>query len=378
MAFKKETCVFIAALVAAAFLTGNAFAFKIGDFDIKPLGSVSQKYDDNITSTKTNKIHDYITDLSLGLNVLNEGKEQQLSLTGTVDHEFYNKHSNFDNTSTYLDGNYNRDLSINDRIMLSDSFARAETPTTFADQFGSTPGHYAYILNRFNAGYTRDITKQFSLAVGYANEHYDPSREGSSSSDQNSANLRANYAFSSATIVSGSYGYARRSFSPGGKVTTQTADAILRQFLTKQLYVDLTGGASFIHDVEGKNSTNPRYEVSIANDVTEKTTLRASFAKHYDSNYSSANVFNSWRTSFFVDHKIFERLAGVLELFLGKGEYKNLGIEDKFSGASARLSYELTKDVSAYVSYSRSQTNSNVESRDYTRNLYSLGIRVRF
>ena len=69
----------------------NSYAVSMGDIDIKPRASLTEAFDDNVTSSNGNEIEDLVTTLSAGLDIGYEGKNQSLAVTGDIKQELYAK-----------------------------------------------------------------------------------------------------------------------------------------------------------------------------------------------------------------------------------------------------------------------------------------------
>ncbi|NTV29153.1 MAG: outer membrane beta-barrel protein [Candidatus Omnitrophica bacterium] len=367
-------------IFAACFaLTTAAHAFKIGDVDVNTLISASERFDDNITSVKTNKISDNITSLTVGLNASAQGKTRNLSLNGSISHEFFSQEKQYDNTSENLSASYSRQFDEYRSLGLSESFTHAEDPQTFSDEFGQVGvRRRSYYLNRFGMDYRKDISKQFSVSAGYQNEFYNRAGSDSVDSALNGVDLRGDYSFSSATIVSSVLGLSQRQYDPGDNIYTTTMDAVLRQFLTKQFYADFMLGVSHLQVSGGDSYTEPRYQFSLTDEVSEKTRYSWSIQKQFTTNPSNSDVFDQWRTSIDLSHRVYQRLTLGASLFYGEGEYVGQNIKDKFTGANGSLEYELKPSTSVYLSNTYSRTASTDNGREYARNVITLGLRGRF
>lgn len=370
------TCLLCAALLPSA----PAYAFRVGDVELTPLFSVEERYDDNITSSESNELDDYITKLSIGLEATAPGKTQELSLKGGVSHEFFSKEDGYDNTSENISLNYKKQMDQYQSLGLQEAFTHAEEPLTFEDEFGQIGvGRRAYYLNRFGLDYTKDVSKQFSMTAGFQSEIYDRSGEGTLDSYLNGINARFDYAFSSATIVSSVVGFSQRNYDPGDDIYSTNVDAVLRKFITKQFYADFMAGISFIKvGGGGDNYTEPRYQITLTDEVSENTRYSWTIQKQQTTSAWVSDVFDQWRTSLDVNHRIYNRLGLHASLFYGEGEYTGVNVKDKFTGMNGRLDYEITPRVTAFLSHTYSNTSSDLSSREYARNITMLGVRGRF
>ena len=92
---KKKIVISLLFLLVAS----NSYAFLYKELDLKVTGSVSERYDDNLTYTKEDKKEDYITRLGLGLTAQYEGKRRSLDLSGRINHRFNAKYEDIKNNS---------------------------------------------------------------------------------------------------------------------------------------------------------------------------------------------------------------------------------------------------------------------------------------
>src|SRR3989338_8328027 len=116
-------------------ISAEAWAYRLGNMEVKPRGGVSETYDDNITYTKINKIKDYITRPWVGFTAAYDNKRTTFSANGRYYHEFYANNSSFNNSGGDFTGSLSSELSKLDRISLSDTFSRTEEPRSFEDVF---------------------------------------------------------------------------------------------------------------------------------------------------------------------------------------------------------------------------------------------------
>lgn len=370
----------IAPVIAFVFalIPASCFAYQVGAFDVKVLGSVSETYDDNIAYTQTNEKDDFVTNAKVGLSAIYEGKTEALELRGNVAHHLYKDNSNYDNTSEDFALSAKKEFTQYERATLSDTFVHAEEPSSFEDEFGRTSGRYSYYRNRFNLAYSKDLSKEFTLIGRYLNDYDTYSASDMSDSWQNRIGLEGDYIISSHTTVFGSYDYYRRDFDPGSYATTNSLSAGARQYFTSQLFLDANTGLDFISSFNNKDYTKPHFTASLTDDFDETTRLSVAFDKRYYTNSSTEDLFNYWQTSVNFGKRLFPRLGFNASGFYGKGKYETFGIEDTLKGAGAGFTYDIKENIKGTLTYSYSKTTSNILSREYVRNAVSTGVTFEF
>ncbi len=143
-------------------------------FELTPMISVSEAYDDNIDLVKSGKQSDFITTVSPGLKLSMLKQHTTLSLTYSPSFAFYADHSD-NNTvghsgSLALDQLLTQHLSFN----LTDSLIRSEDP--LADQqdlAGERRTRRTYWRNSGQASFSYRFAAEDSLRAGYGNTWLD-------------------------------------------------------------------------------------------------------------------------------------------------------------------------------------------------------------
>ncbi len=356
----------------------DAFCLSLADVDVKLNARASEYYDDNITYSEDNEISDMVSRLTLGVTASMEGKLQAFESALNVAHEFYMDNSLYDNTSEDLTARYSRELLKFDRMSLKDTFRHADEPSSFEEAFETTPGRYQYYRNNFEVNYIKDISSQLVLSLIYAHEGYWRSRVDLSDSFLNRWGLEARHSITSSTILLFSYNYLIRAFDPGTSAKTNDLSAGLIQYITKQLYLNINGGLDLISSYNKEDYVRGHFSFSLTNDVDENTSTRFSFIKRYETNSSTEDLFDNWRISGALTHRLMERLSGTLSGFYGRGTYESLDTTDDFTGVNTALAYDFLPNIKGEISYLYAQTASNHADREYMKNRVTASIKVNF
>ncbi len=365
-------------LIFAIFLPVNSFAYMIGEVELEPTAAIRETYNDNITYVESGQKSDFITSLDVGINAKYEERTRSLNLAANLSRDFFERYTNFDNTYEDLSLSLGQEFSKYSRVSLKDTFSHSEEPRSFEEEFGRAGGRYAIYRNRFDIGYSRELTRQFSLLARYGNETNQYTRKDLSDSVSNTIGLESDYALSSMTVVFLSYDSARRNFDPGADASTQAVACGIRQYLNSRLFLDTKAGVNFVKAYNNQRYYKPLFYAALINDIDENTSTRVSFKKEYYANAYSSDIFNYWELSIAFTRRLSERLSGSISCFYGQGKYITFGIKDKLSGLDMGISYDLSKNVLARLNYAYSETESNTQSREYTKNTVSAGLRVDF
>lgn len=370
--------VIVGMIFGVLLLASTSQAFMWQGFEITPRASVREGYDDNVTYTKDNPIHDSITNLLFGAGVKQEGHTHSLAVDFNVAHQFFAQNISFNNTAEDVTVRLSKELSKYDQVKVIDTFSHAEEPRSFEDAFGRTSGRYFTYHNVFGLGYRRDLNEQIAWNLRYTNDTNDYSRKDMSDSSLNTVGTAVDYAFDSATIISPSYDYMYRDFSPGPSATENELAVNLRRFFTSQLYLDLQGGVDFFDSYGGQSYTKPMFRAALTNDIDETTQGGITFEKKYSTTSYTQDLLDSWRVSLKLAKQLTARFQAMASAFYGKGTYVATDQKDNLTGVNIGGSYELTRKAKLNLNYLYAQDDSTETSNSYIKNAVYLGITVEF
>lgn len=363
--------------VLSFFLAPAVYSFELGSFEMTPVATVKEQYDDNITSDQTDVISDFSTLLSIGLEGIRETKTDTLKIVGNIDQEIYAQENDFNNTSQDVYVKYKKELSAYDRLTVDNSFTHADKPTSLDDEFGRIAGRYDYFRNIFKLGGEHDFTEQLTVKGRYVADYYDPSLDSLKSSMLNKPGIEAAYALNSRTIGSLFYDFSNYAFEPGGTAIKHTTGVGVKRFFTSQIYLDVKGAADYIKTVTRDNTIRGMYFVGLTNELDETTKAGISFTKSSDLRYSSSDLFESWKVALTWGKQFTERMFLNVGAFTGIGEDQS-GNEEKFNGVITGLEYEVNKNVKVRLDYAFRQRDADAADQDYEKNTVSMGITIRF
>ncbi|MCG8430633.1 MAG: outer membrane beta-barrel protein [Candidatus Omnitrophica bacterium] len=355
-----------------------AYAYKVGGVDVHLVPSVHFTFDDNVGYDHENEIDDFIYILRFGLKADYEAKTESLSFLGHFNYNKYQDNERFDNWSQDFTVSFLKEFSEYLRLELSDRFEHAEEPSSFEDEFGRDEGRYSFVSNTITASLSKDVSKYLTLSGSYSNNIYDASREETDDSYYNSLALRADYLFSSHLTLQGFYRFSHRTYQGPGTIYFNTLALGSRYYFNSRLYADLTGAADFIHTLDGEDIVRPLFLGKLTRELDERSRAYLSFSRRSTAGATTQALFERWQFAIGADSQLFRRLYGFTELFYGEGEYDRLKIDDEFHGVSLGIVYEINEDTTVEARYSFSRTDSNLYTRDYKKNHFSLGLTREF
>jgi hypothetical protein len=348
------------------------------EFEVKVRAAAKQLFDDNINYSEKNRNTDFISTLSAGASLNYEGKRTQAEFAADVTQQLYWDLTENNNTSEHLSLVLNHQLTKYDSIQITDTFTHAYDPGSFDEQFGRVSGRYSYYSNQFGLGYMREFSEQLSAKVNYGYDVETTSREDLFDSFVNRVSLEGSYALSSKSIMFTTYEYHNRELESVGNASVNTFGGGWRQNFTEQLSLEGRAGIDLIDSYNGEELTEPMWKLTLIDRLTETHSAILSFTQRYSTNAYTDDIFNSWRVSGGITSQLSKKVLGSATAFYGRGEYDSTGIEDNLFGGQAALSYDLYKNYNLDLSYSYSQTTSNLNSREYRKNVVFLGVSGAF
>ena len=377
---------------------------------LKIEGKVTENYSNNITyaQDEENKIEQYTTMMTFGLDVGYEGKKRALRFGGQVRQPIRFDDSDVRNSSEMMTLDFNNEFSKHDRIRINDVYTHTRVPerfnqidfleecvkifrefgfdvarddprcSEFGREFGVNQGAFDTYRNDFNFYYSRSISDQIDVTVGYRNNQYDSSEENSNDSVRNEVNGRVNYKISEPTTFFLSYRYSDTSYDRGGNISTDSVQVGIRQYITKRLYFSGGIGMDFT-----PSSDETSYDAVLTAEIDEKTRVTIDFSRDIRTAVDREDVFRNWRVAGRVNRLLMDDMDVFLSAFYGEGDFVSAEVTDTLLGASVSLNYIFWQHkrgarINGNLGYTYSSLDSTDENRGYNRSSVDATLSVAF
>lgn len=376
--FPTASLLLLCAITCSHTATSYA-AQSIGTVDWDIHGNAAGVYDDNLTSRNEDPLDDYLTRLSIGVDLINESPNHLLQFTGDISQDIFSQYDDFNNNAQRFFVNFENYITKYDKLVLQNNFTNTEDPRNFEDTFGREEGRYRYVRNNFSARYIRELQKHLRLLIRYANEFYNPSLARIRESIRNQYGAGMEYDVTSNLTLQGDYEYGQREFNESQSASWHGVYGGWKYAFAERLTWSLKAGVDFLENFDGSNNANENIESTIGYDYSETTHLAIKINKSVTANAYSEDLFDQWNISASAQKELSERLSAQVTSFLyGEGEYERSGRKDEFVGLQVGFEYELTEDVLCYARYHLRDVDSSLESETYTKNTTSLGVQFSF
>jgi hypothetical protein len=361
--------------IGILFLTASSWANN-PDLNIK--GAVTAGYDDNIRYSEDDEESDIISQLSLGLEYLVEHKTDFFSIGADIRQQFYADNSDLNNFSQSLDVLYKKELSKYDRWSLTDTFEHSEDIQNFEEEFIRTSGRFQTYKNLFGIKYSKDLSPDNDMTIGFENEIREVGRSDLHDSIINRINYEFDHRWSPKTAGFIKYSFSHIYVDTPDNAFIQTIAPGIKYFLTRQLLFTSYAGANIIHTFNDEDLVRPTFYAALTEELDKRSSFTLSYQKEYIPTGYTADILDQWRVSLRYDHQLSERLKGYINAFYGEGEYDLLGITDKLSGGEAGLRYNLSDNWETTLSLRHIEKESDDVTREYKKNTVFLGFLFKF
>ncbi|MBC8413797.1 hypothetical protein H8E50_09020 [bacterium] len=360
---------FITVLLSLTHVSANAFLYK--GIELKVQTELTETYDDNLNFSKDDKKQDVTSKLSATLSAKMEGKRRTMEVRGSVAEGINAKYSDIKTSSHNINARFSNHFSETDGVTLTYNAGVSHSPASFDEEFGRVTTRRETSVQRFNASYLKEIGEHLRLTGIYAyssNRFTERALQGSSST---TIGINGSYNYSSAVTLTFNSQYLKS--STGASTTTNRVG--FRRFITKSLYFDGSAGVA-VNSLPsgGSDGRSISYDVSMVNEVDERTVVLMKFSTSERFADESGNLFKNWRITGELRRQMWEKLNGNLTGFYGEGEFKSIAVTDILLGIDTSISYEFNENWSGSISYSFSDLNSTFDFRNYTRSTASLKV----
>jgi len=373
-------------------------------------GKISENYSNNITYAQDdeNRIEQWTTMLLLGLNVGYQGKKRALSLGGTIRQPIHFDDSNVRNSSEIVTLDLNNDFSQYDRIRMRDIYTHTRVPerfdqvdfieecvkifreygievarddprcSEFEREFGVSQGAFDTYRNDFNLNYSRNISDEINVTVGYGNNRYDSTEENSNDSVRHNVNGSVNYSSSHATTFFLSYTFSDTSYDRGDNISTDAVRVGIRQYLTKRLYFNGDVGMDYTPTTDSTS-----FDALFTGELDEKTRATIDFSRDIRAAVDRDDVFRNWRVTGRLTRLLMEDMNVYLSAFYGEGDFVSADVSDTLLGASVSLNYIFWQQkrgarIDVNFGYTYSQLDSTDEERGYNSSSVDATLSIAF
>jgi len=364
-----------------------------GSFIVYPEVRLTEIYDDNIFSTRTNEAGDLVSVLTPSIAVRSDWKRHRLDFRAGSELSRYSKYSSEDTSDYWLDMNGRYDISNQSNAFGGLSFSRNHEDRSSPDDANGTKP-VVYFESSAYAGLFRQFDR-FSLRAGGTLErlnYRDVSAIGGSiinnddrDRDVSGLGARLSYRLDSGTELFGQASVDARRYvnTPDDNGINRNSDGYrLAAGVKRRLGENASGelsvgwlkqnyGSAAIPDVSA-----PDFGARVRWQASPKTSVSAKLSRTLEeTTLNNASSYLYTRLQLRAEHQLQPRLSVNGVLVAGRSDYQGIKrIDDQYI-AGVGLKYRLTRQVYLEADYRFLNRNSTDPLSDYYRNQVFLRLR---
>lgn len=359
----------------------------LGGFRLFPHATVSETYDDNIFADEDGEQSDFITAFTGGATLRSEWTRHDFIFDARVRHEKFIDNDEQDRTEYFLRPRVKFDLGDRDTAELNAEHSRQ---TVGRDDPEDDDDNEPTQFNRFEVGgeYINRVNRLFFGINGNAQrDDYFTSGDNDRDRDEFRFGLPVGYEVSALTDVQIEPFVRRRDFdrdnSAGDDRDSLAAGALLGIDTEISPLFDVNFDIGFIHNDFDSDDFDSRVDLIFGGEaiwyVTPRTTLfgRAS-RRDLATSTSSASSKAQTSAEFEVQQELQrDLLLGFRLQYINDDFHDTDRTDDRAIGALS-LEYLLNRNFSLVGDVRHEERWSNVDGEDFSRNLVTVGLRMRY
>jgi hypothetical protein len=410
---KRVVISLLLSLFGLSFIIASAHAYEFPPYkglSLKIEGKVTENYSNNITFAhdEENKKEQFTTLLVAGLVLERTNNRGSLRFAGQMRQPVRFETSDVRNSSEIGTLDFVSEISSYDKIRIKDVYTHTRVPGSidardfreecvrlfrdfgqeiarddprcaeFEREFGVTQGAFNTFRNDFNVDYSKDMSDRIRVSIGYGNNRFDSTAEGSNDSIRNNVNGRINYSINFATVFYLSYRYSVTYYNRGDDISIDAFRFGLKRYITKRLYFNGDIGMTFT-----PTSDNTSFDALLTGELDEKTNASIDFSRDTRAAIDREDIFINWRVTGRLTRQLKEDMNLFISAFYGEGDFVSAEVTDRLLGTSFSISYIFWQykrgpSINGNIGYSYSQLDSTDASRGYDRNAIDATLSVIF
>jgi len=383
-------------LIASLFTLPSSFLSfppreaKAAEFRLVPSLGIQEEYNDNIFYSDRERVDDFITTITPGLELVNRTEKVDLNLLARLNILRYAETTELNNIDQNYLGKIRYSPTTKWTLSGEAGYLKDSRPDRDLEVTGLVNSAAIRDRQNYGAGLEHTLTEKTrgSLSYAFEEDKYDNPRF---------ADLRAHNAILGFTHdlskylpnITGrmNFGYSRYEYD-FGTIDYSYATIGMKWALSEKWDLLLDGGGSYTVSELGPDGNRQRdtgagwFGMGSISYKGEKTTGDLTFSHRILPAYGSVGVTNRTSVTFGIDRRFTYEFSGGLSggYFLNKadqGEFSTVAFDEETYFINPRLRYEFTRDIFLEGSYNFSITKFDITRTEARRNLVMLRLYVQ-
>jgi hypothetical protein len=374
---------FVATLILLLFAV-NSFSATI--YTVKPSLSLSEEYNDNLFLTQSDRISDFISYVSPGIDLSAKSINTILNLSYTPTFSFYSSHNDLNETAHNI--NANGTFTLSDRLSsnLTGSYVRSSETNDIRAIPDIGPvtvrTERQYLAIGGGASYKLRDNLFYTLGLTYAN--MDTDAPDLNKVKTYSGNMGFAYETSERTTLSANAMYMKYDYKPARDWTEQYYSLVIKHRLSQTVTIAASGGTIII-----KTQDRGESDIDIGGGVDLTKTFETgkvslSYGNNVIPSVESSTPLRAQTVSLHLSKSITNKLAGSVSAYYTN--YKSVGTTIDANKMDVNeivftplLTYTFSQAVNLILSYSYVNSSDKIDSHnDFHNNIVLLTLRLTY
>ncbi len=367
----------------------DPLGIRVRDFLFFPKVSLSDSYDSNIMSAKTDEISDHIFLVDLDGEFRSDWKLHSLKFAGNLKsaQHFDNSDENFNDIKLKADGRYDVSSEFNLTGGTNLLFGHEDRSST-DDAGGIEPGKYTQFT--INGGADKTFNR-YSIKGGFTVDKYDYDDVKTTGEDVNNddrdrfeteADIRVGYEFHPESELFSRLEVNNSSYHDDVDDNGVNRDSTGLE-VTTGLSFDLTGitfGNVFagyrrqsVDDSSLSTISGPTVGFDLTWNISTLTTIKGSLEKTVEETTTagSSGIFRT-KSSVSIDHELLRNMILSGNYGYTYNEFEGIDRTDKEPSFEFGVDYKLNRNVYSELKYNYSSRTSTTESSEYDQHVFMI------
>lgn len=365
----------------------DAKGLDLGGFRLFPRASISETYDDNVFADENDTKDDFITSVAASLLAKSEWSRHEFQVLGQVRSQTFIDNTDEDRVEYVIRPQLRLDLAERNRLDFNAEHSRQtigrddsedtgnDDPTEF-NRFASTL-RYTHRFNRLSVGTEGQVNRDDFVA----------SEDAEDDRTEYRFSLPVGYELSPLTDLNFTPFYRIRDFDTlddtGADRDSQAYGATVGfdTELTRLFHVGLDVGfiANDFEDSQFDNEVNFITEGDFTWYVTALTTVKGAVSRRdVATNQSGSSSKTQTRVGAEVQHELRRNILLLFEARYVQDDFRDIDRLDDRAVVGLSGEYLINRYLSMAADYQFEQRWSDTDDRDFTRNLFTVGLRTKF
>ena len=368
-------------LAALIFLLFAGKTFAASEYTVEPSLSLSEEYNDNIFSTRSGRVSDFISYISPGIALSTRSINSELRLGYSTSFSFYRSHEELNEPAHRFTAHGSFTLSERLILTLTDNFIKSSETRDIREIPDIGPVRRAeWTVHTITGNASYRLTTNLFYTLGLSYSDADTNASDLIKAKTYSGSMGLTYRTSERTTLSANASYIKYDKRPANDATGQNYLLGVTHNLSPTVTISASGGLSITKiQSEGGSSIDFGGGVDLTK-TFEAGIVNLSYRHRVISSVESESPLRAQTVSFSLSKPVTNKLASLLSAsYSNYKSIKTAGVNTDEVSFNAGLTYSFIPEASLSLSYNYVNSNNKINNdRDFRNNIVLLTLRLSY